>query len=127
MSEHIRAICEVMEAISNVGLTLNPEKCKFGLKEIKCWGMIFSADGMQPDPAKTDAPSFITVPTKDHLISFLCMTQSNLDFILNFAQKAPQLRELTHQNHHFKWKPIHQKCFESLIQDFKKRDTVIIL
>ena len=31
---------------------------------------------------------------------------------------------MTHHNIHFKWKPIHQKCFESLIQDFKK-DTLL--
>ena len=30
MSEHIAAIHKVMEAISNAGLTLNPEKCKSG-------------------------------------------------------------------------------------------------
>ena len=35
MSEHIEAIREVMEAISNEGLRLNPEKCKFGSKDIK--------------------------------------------------------------------------------------------
>ena len=52
MSEHIAAIHEVMEAISNAGLTLNTEKCKFGSKEVKFWGTIFSADGMQPDPDK---------------------------------------------------------------------------
>ena len=87
--------------------------------------MIFSADGMRPDSDKIDALSFITAPTnKDDLISFLCMMQSSSDFILNFAQKAAQLRGLTHHNIHFKWKPIHQKCFESLIQDFKK-DTLL--
>ena len=35
ISEHIEAIREVMEAISNAGLGLNPEKCKFGSKDIK--------------------------------------------------------------------------------------------
>ena len=83
--------------------------------------MIFSADGMRPDPDKIDALNFITAPTnKDDLFSFLCMMQSNSDFIPNFAQKAAPLRELTYHNIHFKWKPIHQKCFESVIQDFKK-------
>ena len=108
-------------------LTINPEKYKFGSKEIKFWGMIFSVDRMQPDPAKINALNFTTAPTNrnDH-ISFLCMMQSNLDFILNFIQKAEPLRELTHQNTHFRWKPIHQKCFEILILDFKK-DTVTIL
>ena len=78
MSEHIAAIHEVMEAISNAGLTLNTEKCKFGSKEVKFWGTIFSADGMQPDPDKIDRLNFIKAPTdKDDLIRFFCMMQSN--------------------------------------------------
>ena len=87
--------------------------------------MIFSVDRMQPDPAKIDALKFITAPTNrnDH-ISFLCMMQLNLDFILNFTQKAEPLRKLTHQNTHFRWKRIHQKCFEILILDFKN-DTLL--
>ena len=121
MSEHNVAICELMETISNSGLTLEPEKRKFGLKEIKFWGMVCSGDGMQPDPDKTDALNFITAPTnKDNLISFVCMMQSNSDFVLNFAQKAAPLRELTHHNIYFNWKPIHKICCENLIQDFKK-------
>ena len=73
MSEHIAGIHEVMEAISNAGLTLNLEKCKFGSKEIIFCGMIFSADRMRPDPDKIDRFNFITAPTnKDDLISFLC-------------------------------------------------------
>ena len=67
----------------------------------------------------------ITAPTnKDDLVSFLCMMQSNSNFIPNFTEKSAPLRELTHCNIHFKWKPIHQKCFENLMQDFKK-DTLL--
>ena len=83
--------------------------------------MIFSTDRIRPDPAKIDPLNFIIATTKkDGPISFLCMMQSNSDFILNFAQKAAPIRELTHHNIHFKWKSIHEKCFESLIQHFKK-------
>ena len=54
--------------------------------------MIFSADGMRPDSDKIDALNFITASTnKGDFISFLCMMQSNLDFIPNFAQKAAPL------------------------------------
>ena len=74
MSDHTTAIYEVMEEISNAWLTLNPEKCKFGSKKDKFWGMIINVDGMQPDPAKIDALNFITALTnKDEHISFSCM------------------------------------------------------
>ena len=119
VSEHIQTICRVMEVVSEAGLTLNPEKCSFANKEINFWGMIFSTDGMRPDPAKADVLHFITAPTnKDDLPCFLCMMQSNYDFKENFAQKAVPLDELTHKNTHFKWKSIHQQCFEELLQSF---------
>ena len=121
MSDHIKG-CQKSDGS---GETLNPDKCHFGSKEIKFWGMIYSAEGMKPDPAKVDALKYISPPSnKDDLISFLCMMQSNADFIENFAQKATPLRELTQNKTHFKWILQHQKCFEQLLQDFRK-DTLL--
>ena len=56
----------------------------------------------------------------DDLIIILCITQSNSDFILTFAQKAALLKKWTHHDIHFKWKPVDLKSFENLQQDFKK-------
>ena len=63
------------------GLTLNPAKCIFWAKEIVgFWGMIYSADGVP-----VEALDYITAPeNKEELVSFLCMMQSNTDFIKNF-------------------------------------------
>ena len=89
VSEHIQTIRRVMEVINEAGLTLNPERCSFANKKINSWGMIFSTDRMKTDPAKADTLDFITAPTnKDDLRSFICMMQSNSDFIKTFAQKA---------------------------------------
>ena len=122
--DHINAV-KVMEAVSWSGLTLNPDKCHFGCKEIKFWGMIYSAEGMRPDPSKVDALKYISPPSnKDDLVSFLCMMQSNADFIENFAKKAAPLQELTEKKAHFKWTTQHQKYFDQLIQDFRK-DTLL--
>ena len=117
----MQTIRRVIEVVSKAGLTLIPEKYSFANKKINFWGMIFSADGMRPDPAKVDALDFIAAPTnKCDLYSFLCMMQSNSDFIENSAQKSAPLRELTRTNTHFKWKSTHQQCFEELLQSFKK-------
>lgn len=43
-----------MEAIPNANLTLNPE-CIFGKSEIKFLGMLFTAEGVKPDPEKFKA------------------------------------------------------------------------
>ena len=91
-----------MEGINVADLSLNPDQCTFAGNKIHFWGMIFTTDGMQPDPVKVDALDFISAPTnKDELISFLCMMCSNSGFIKHFVQKAAPLRELTHKNANF--------------------------
>ena len=123
--EHELAILQVMEAVRKSGLTLNPAKCIFWAKEIGFWGMIYSADGVRPDPMKVEALDYITAPeNKEELVSFLCMMQSNSDFIQNFAEKSAVLRELTKNRVHFKWRAKHQTCFDELISAFKK-DTLL--
>ncbi len=119
--EHAEVIEECMKAISEAGLTLNPSKCFFGRNEISFWGMIYGADGVKPDPAKVEALDYITPPTRrEDLVSFLCMMQSNADFIPNFAKKSAPLRDLTKRQVRFKWTKEHQKNFEELIEAFKK-------
>jgi hypothetical protein len=94
-AEHHSAITAVMQAITNAGITLNPSKCTFGATEIEFWGLRIGSAGVRPDPAKVEALKHITPPrSKEELISFLCMMQSNADFIPNFEQHAAKLREL---------------------------------
>ena len=123
--EHKTAVTQCMEAISEAGLTLNPPKCVFGKRELEFWGMIFSEHGIKPDPGKIEALEYITAPTtKEEVTSFLCMMQSNSDFIPNFAQISAPLRELTKGGVHFKWNEKHQTCFNKLIKEFKE-DTLL--
>ena len=76
--------------------------------------MIFGGDGVKPDPAKVEALEHITPPTsKEELISFLCMLQSNSDFIASFSKKSAPLRELTKGKIHFKWRDKHQRCLKN--------------
>ena len=83
--------------------------------------MIYGVDCVRPDPEKVEALDYITAPTnKEELISFLCMMQSNSDFIQNFSKKSAPLRELTKSNKRFQWSTEHQECFEYLIKEFKK-------
>ena len=110
-----------MKAIRDSGLTLNPNKCSFGQKQISFWGMIYETDRIKPDPAKVEALDHISPPNnKEELISFLCMIQSNLEFIENFAKKAAPLHDLTKSKARFKWSYEHQQCFKVLVKEFKE-------
>lgn len=119
--EHDKCLEQVMETIHKSGTTLNAAKCTFGTSEISFWGMIYSKDGMQPDPNKVEALEYITAPSsKEEVLSFLCMMQSNAEFIPNFAKRSASLRSLTKHRTRFKWNMEHQQCFDELISAFKK-------
>ena len=53
--EHKDTLSKVMEAVQNANLTLNPEKCSSGKSEIKFLGMLFTSEGVKPDPEKVKA------------------------------------------------------------------------
>ena len=118
---HNHALVKVMEATSKAGLTFNPPKCLFGVPEIKFWGLIIGEHGIKPDPEKIEALDHITRPeSTEELISFLCMMQSNSEFIPNFSKKSSPLRELTKNKRKFEWQQEHEKCFNELINAFKE-------
>ena len=87
--------------------------------------IVYSAEGIKPDPAKVNDLKYVSpLSNEDDLISFLYMMQLNTDLIENFSQKATLLRVLTQNQAYFKWTPKQQKCFEELLQNFRK-DTLI--
>ena len=118
--EHEATLRAVMQAISDSGLTLNPTKCVIATSEINFWGLLITSEGVRPDPAKVSALDHISPPTnKQDLVSFLCMMQSNAEFIPNFAQKAECLRQLTRENKRFVWEDKHDECYECLVNEFR--------
>lgn len=120
IESHNLALKQVMEAIDRAEITLNPDKCMFGYKEIKFWGLIISEHGIKPDPEKVNALDHITCPkSKEELISFLCMMQSNAEFIPNFSKKSAVLRELTKGDKKFVWEKEQEHCFSNMINEFK--------
>ena len=124
-NEHNLALEEVMKAMDQANLTLNPKKCSFGKTEIAFWGMIFSSNGVRPDPEKVKALENLPPPkNRSELKSFICMMQSNSDFIPNFSKNISALRELLNSDKHYKWTETHQKVFNDVLDKFKK-DTLL--
>ena len=120
-ASHVTILDKVLSILLERGLNLNKEKCKFGAKEIKFWGMLISAAGIRPDPEKVEALNHLTTPkNKEELVSFICMMQSNADFIEGFAQKASTLRDLTKKGVRFKWEKKHDDAFHALIDAFRQ-------
>ena len=123
--QHIHDLDQVLQAVESAGLTLNKTKCFFAASEIKFWGLICNKDGIKPDPDKISALENLEIPkNRTELLSFLCMMQSNSDFIPQFARKAAPLRELSKSQGKFKWEKKHMDCFNDLLQEFRE-DTLV--
>ena len=43
---------KVLQRLMEYGLTLRKDKCQFGVEEVIWFGMVFSKQGMSPDPEK---------------------------------------------------------------------------
>ena len=54
-NEHKERLVSVMSRLAECGLTLNPEKCKFGLSEVTFLGHVISEKGVAADPGKVEA------------------------------------------------------------------------
>ena len=54
-SRSTRYICKVLKALSDAGLHLAAEKCKWHTQSVKYLGFIITTNGCTQDPAKTAA------------------------------------------------------------------------
>ena len=114
-------------------------KCSFLQKEIKLYGLIFSASGTRPDNERINNLVKVPAPRNaSEVRSFLGMTNTCHDYIPDYATLAAPLRQLTKKNVPFEWKPEHQRAFEKMKKkltqtpvmayfDTSKRTMVIVI
>ena len=122
---HDHNLMEVCRIIKGSGMTLNLEKCLIGKTEIPWWGMKITSEGIKPDPEKVRALRHATPPAnKEEVLSYLCMIQSNKEFIPHLSTKTANIRELTKKNKHFKWTPECQQEFEALQHELTDKTLV---
>ena len=60
--EHLNHMYKLFERLKKYKLTLNPNKCTFGVRSGKLLGFVVSKKGIKVDPAKVKAVQEIPVP-----------------------------------------------------------------
>ena len=122
INESKLAVQEVMKAIDTVNLTFNPKNVFFGKTEIAFWGMIFSSSRVRADPKTVKALENLPPPkNRRELKSFICVMQSNSDFIPDFLKSISRLRELLKSGKQYKWTDTYQNVFKNVLDKFKKK------
>ncbi|XP_075526568.1 uncharacterized protein LOC142558304 [Dermacentor variabilis] len=61
--EHDARLSQVLSRLAKAGITLNQDKCRFGVPEISFLGVVVSAQGIRPDPGKVEAVKAMEAPT----------------------------------------------------------------
>ena len=90
-------------------------KCKFLKQNLEFFGMIFSTEGVGPDPKKISAfVNTATPSTVSEVRSLIGMANYSSQFIPNFATITEPLRRLTHKGVKFVWQPEHEEAYHKL-------------
>ena len=123
--EHDHALHAVLGRLADSGLTISPEKCEFHKDSLTFFGLVFSAHGVSPDPAKVKAIHDARPPKSvGEVRSFLGMVTYCAKFIPNFSDITKPLRELTKKDVRFQWKDEHDQAFQK-VKELLTSDTVM--
>ena len=115
-AEHLSRLQAVFRRLQHAGLKLKPNKCYFSRKEVRYLGHIVTAEGVKPNPAKTEAVSTYPVPQDVHeLRQFLGLANYYRRFVKDYSRIAESLHQLTRKTSKgFQWTPSRQEAFEEL-------------
>ena len=102
--EHNQHLIQVLNKCHEIGLKLNPDKCKFGKSEVTFYGSVVSNYGVKPDPCKVDAIVRMPAPSnKTELSSFLGMVNYLAPYIPKLSDCTATLRQLNKKSTDFTW------------------------
>jgi hypothetical protein len=86
------------------GISLNPKKSNFSLKEGKLLGHIVSADGVKIDPKRVEAIKNMSLPrSKKEIQSFLGTINFVRRFIVNFVELTEHITAMLRKDSEVKW------------------------
>ena len=114
-AEHNANLEQVFKRLGEKGLTVNREKCLFGVAALTFFGVVVSGNGVSPEDKKIEAIRTVRKPSNAAEVrSFLGLVNYCARFIPNFATMADPLRQLTKKGTPWVWTNAHQTAFQQL-------------
>lgn len=113
--EHDDRLREVLQRLSDLGMTLNSEKCLFAQSSVKFLGHVIDSQGIRPDPNKVSAIEHFSRPTNvSDVRRFLGMVNQLSKFSPNLADMTQPMRELLVKENAWAWGDAQEKAFGSV-------------
>jgi len=111
-STHLKDLQQVFNRLQQAQLTLKPNKCHFAKPSVLYLGHIISAEGIEPNPAKTAVIDTYPRPTDvKHIRKFLGLTNYYRRFIQDYSTITAPLRALLQDEATFAWSPECEAAF----------------
>jgi hypothetical protein len=115
IEDHELHIGQALEILRKAKLYLKDSKVLLYAKSMDCLGHLIDDDGLHVDSDKMAKIREWRVPRDYHNVQrFLGMVQYLANFMPDVSMYTGPLAEITRNGHSFEWRPIHQKCFESI-------------
>ena len=115
--DHLCNLQVVLERLRQAGLKLHPSKCHLLQHKVTYLGHVVSAQGIAPDPDKTDKLNLWPVPrSAKEVQQFLGLANYYRCFIRDFASLAKPLHRLTETGREFTWTLESNQAFQVLKQ-----------
>jgi hypothetical protein len=113
--DHLQHLRKTFLKCRKYGISLNPKKSHFALREGKLLGHIVSADGVKIDPARVEAIQKLSLPrSKKDIQSFLGTINFFRRFIANFAELTKYITCMLRKDSEVKWTEEARHSFESI-------------
>ena len=113
--QHLQRLATVLSRLSDAGLKLKPEKCRFFRKSVQFLGHVISHEGIGTDPEKIKAVVEWPRPTSaTEVRSFIGLAGYYRRFVRDFAKIASPLHALVRNDSKFKWSDQAQGSFDTL-------------
>ncbi|UYV72662.1 K02A2.6-like [Cordylochernes scorpioides] len=123
--EHDETLREVLRRLKNSGITLNKEKCQFGVSNVTFLGHYIDEHGIKADEKKVKAIAEMKPPTDVHGVqSFMGMVNFLGRFVPNLAEITKPLNDLRKKDVSFIWRSPQKKAFEK-VKDVLASDRVL--
>ncbi|XP_041471762.1 uncharacterized protein K02A2.6-like [Lytechinus variegatus] len=123
--EHDVRLRAVLAKLGEAGLTVNAQKCKFGVTELDFMGHRLTSEGLNPAKAKVEAVANAREPQNEtEMRSFLGLVNYCAKLIPNFATLSDPLRKLTRKDVPFEFGPEQRKAFNALTDALVSAETL---
>ena len=113
--EHLQHLRRVFLKCRQFGISLNPKKSQFDLREGKLLGHIVSAKGVKIDPVRVEAIQMFSIPSsKRDNQSFPGKINFSRRFIPNFSEVVKHITSMLRKEAEIKWTEQARSSFEDI-------------